>query len=175
MQVTFLLCDMVCLGYQYSDVIMSAMVSQITDISIVFLTVCSGADKKNIKAPRQWPLWRETTGDQWLPLTKGKWRGKGFHLMTSSWHMHWNRNVVILTIFSPLNNFSCSQGRKFRQNGNISVAVLYTLTSVSQTRRISRYSIKVPLDICMSNNHYPKLLLPSWPHLTPKPVQFLGI
>ena len=31
----------------YSDVIMSAMVSQITSPSIVYSTVCSGADKKN--------------------------------------------------------------------------------------------------------------------------------
>ena len=32
---------------------------------------CSGMDKKN-KAPRHWPLWGESTGDQWIPLTKGQ-------------------------------------------------------------------------------------------------------
>ena len=26
--------------------------------------------KKNIKAPRHWPLWGEFTGDRWIPLTK---------------------------------------------------------------------------------------------------------
>ena len=26
--------------------------------------------KENIKAPRHWPLWGESTGDRWIPLTK---------------------------------------------------------------------------------------------------------
>ena len=42
--------------------------------------------KENIKAPRHWPLCREFTGDRWIPRTKGQWRGKCFHLMTSSWY-----------------------------------------------------------------------------------------
>ena len=40
----------------------------------------------NIKAPRHWPLCGEFTGDRWIPRTEDQWRGKGFHLMTSSWH-----------------------------------------------------------------------------------------
>ena len=40
--------------------------------------------KENIKTPRHWPLWGEFTGDRWIRLTKGQWRGKCFHLMTSS-------------------------------------------------------------------------------------------
>ena len=40
--------------------------------------------KENIKAPRHWPLCGEFTGDRWIPRAKGKWRGKCFHLMTSS-------------------------------------------------------------------------------------------
>ena len=28
--------------------------------------------KKNIKAPRHWPLWGEFTGDRWIPRTKGQ-------------------------------------------------------------------------------------------------------
>ena len=35
--------------FHYSDVIMSAMVYQITGVSIVYSTVCSGADQRNIK------------------------------------------------------------------------------------------------------------------------------
>ena len=27
---------------------------------------------ENIKAPRNWPLWGEFTGDQWIPRTKGQ-------------------------------------------------------------------------------------------------------
>ena len=41
--------------------------------------------KENIKAPRYWPLWGEFTGDRWIPHTKGKQRGKCFHLMMSCW------------------------------------------------------------------------------------------
>ena len=52
----------------YSDVIMIAMASRITGVS----TVCSGADQKNIKAPRHWPSWGDFNGDRWIILTKGK-------------------------------------------------------------------------------------------------------
>ena len=41
----------------YNDVIMSAMASQITGVSIVCLTVSSGADKKTIKVLHHRPLW----------------------------------------------------------------------------------------------------------------------
>ena len=40
--------------------------------------------KECIKAPRHWPLWGEFTGDRWITRTKGQWRGKCFHLITSS-------------------------------------------------------------------------------------------
>ena len=40
----------------YNDVIMGAMVSQITSLTIVYSTVYSGADQRKIKAPRHWPL-----------------------------------------------------------------------------------------------------------------------
>ena len=40
----------------YSDVIMGAMASQITSLTIVYSTVYSDADQRNIKAPRHWPL-----------------------------------------------------------------------------------------------------------------------
>ena len=35
---------------------MSSLPSQITGISIVYSTICSGAVKENIKALRHWPL-----------------------------------------------------------------------------------------------------------------------
>ena len=57
----------------YSDIAMSAMASQITGILIVCSTVCTGADKKkSVKAPHHWPLRGESTGDRWIPLTKGQ-------------------------------------------------------------------------------------------------------
>ena len=49
----------------------------------------------------------EFTGDRWIPRTKGQWRGKCFHLMTSSWkppsqsapldngNSHWGDNTIL--------------------------------------------------------------------------------
>ena len=55
----------------YSDVIMCAMASQITCVSIVCSTVFFQAKiKENIKVPRHWPLWGESTSDPWIPLMK---------------------------------------------------------------------------------------------------------
>ena len=41
---------------------MSAMASLITSLTIIYSTIYSGADKKPIKSPRDWPLWGEFTG-----------------------------------------------------------------------------------------------------------------
>ena len=43
--------------FDYIDVIMTAMASQITSLTVVSSTVYSDADQ-NIKAPRHWPSWR---------------------------------------------------------------------------------------------------------------------
>ena len=51
----------------YGDVIVGAMASQITSLTIVYSTVYSGTDQRNIKAPRHWPLCREFTDDWWIP------------------------------------------------------------------------------------------------------------
>ena len=52
------------LASRYSDVIMRTMASQITSVSIVCSTVCSG------RAPRHWPWWGEFTGDRWIPAQR---------------------------------------------------------------------------------------------------------
>ena len=57
------------LKYHNSDVIMSAMASQITGVSVVYSTVYF---KENIKAQRHWPLCGEFTDDQWIPRTKSQ-------------------------------------------------------------------------------------------------------
>ena len=58
--------------FQYNDVIMSAMASQITSLTIVYSTVYSGPDQRNIKALRHWPLCREFTADKLIPRTNGQ-------------------------------------------------------------------------------------------------------
>ena len=60
------------LGSHYGDVIMSTMAYQITSLSIVYSTVYSGADQESVKAPRQWPLCGEFSGDRWIPRTNGQ-------------------------------------------------------------------------------------------------------
>ena len=44
--------------------------------------------KEIIKAPSDWPLWGESTGDRRIPFTKGQSHGNCFHLMTSSCYIH---------------------------------------------------------------------------------------
>ena len=72
-------------GQHYDDVIMNAIASQITSLTIVYSIVYSDADQRNIKAPHHWPLSGESTADRWIPRTNGQLRGKCFHLMPSSW------------------------------------------------------------------------------------------
>ena len=55
----------------FSDVIMGAMASRITGVSIVLSTV-QVQIKENIKALRHWLLWGEFTGDRRILLTKGQ-------------------------------------------------------------------------------------------------------
>ena len=51
---------------------MDTMVSQITNLAIVYLPVNSAQTKENIKDPRHWPLCGEYTGNQWIPRTNGQ-------------------------------------------------------------------------------------------------------
>ena len=60
----------------YSDVIMSAMASQLTGVSIVYSTVCYGADKGKYQSSASLAFVRELTGGRWIPHTKGQQRGK---------------------------------------------------------------------------------------------------
>ena len=56
----------------YSDAIMRAMASQITDVSMFGQPFVQAQIKENIKAPRYLPLWEKSTSDRWIPLTKGQ-------------------------------------------------------------------------------------------------------
>ena len=69
----------------YIDVIVTTIVSQITSLTIVYLTVYSDANQREHQSSTSlafvWGLHR----DRWIPRTNGQLRGKCFHLMTSSW------------------------------------------------------------------------------------------
>ena len=63
----------------YSSVIMSAMASQITGVSIVYSTVDSDLDQRKHQSSASLVFVRGIP--RWIPLTKGQWHGKCFHLM----------------------------------------------------------------------------------------------
>ena len=54
------------------DVIMGAMGSQITSLTIVYSTVYSDADQRKHQTPRHWHFCGEFTGDRWIPRTNGQ-------------------------------------------------------------------------------------------------------
>ena len=69
----------------YDDVIMSAIASQITSLTIVYSTVYSGADQRKHQSSASLAFVWGSHRDRWIPRTKCKLRVKCFHLMTSSW------------------------------------------------------------------------------------------
>ena len=76
----------------YDDVIMSAITSQITSLTIVYSIVYSDADQRKHQSYASlafvWGIHRDRWiihRDRWIPRTNGQLRGKCFHLMTSSW------------------------------------------------------------------------------------------
>ena len=88
----------------YSDVIMSAMASQITSILIVCSTVCPGVDQRKtpklcvtvcVRGIHRWPV-----NSPQSPVNsphKSQWRETCFHLMMSSWNRKYRcRRWVIL-------------------------------------------------------------------------------
>ena len=56
----------------YNDVIMGAIASQITSLTIVIQPFIQAKIDENIKAPRHWSLCGEFTGDRWIPRTNGQ-------------------------------------------------------------------------------------------------------
>ena len=69
----------------YTDVIMTTMTSQITSLTVVYLTVYSDADQRKHQSSASLAFVWGIRRDRWIPRTKGQVRGKCFHLMTSSW------------------------------------------------------------------------------------------
>ena len=67
----------------YSDVIMGAMASQITRLTIVYSTVYLGANQMKHQSSTSLAF----TGDLWIPCTNGQWRGKWWrhHALVHPW------------------------------------------------------------------------------------------
>ena len=64
---------------------MGTMASQITSVSIVYSTVCSGTDQRKHQSSLSLAFVRGIPRDRWIPRTIGQEHGKCIHLITSSW------------------------------------------------------------------------------------------
>ena len=96
---------MIIASTHYSDVIMSAMASQITSPTIVYSTIYSKPRwKKTLKLHVTGLCEGKTTGDRWIPFSKGQLRGKCFHLMTSSCRENGTPQEPIPAWVSVINN-----------------------------------------------------------------------
>ena len=74
-----------CEGKEFNcDVIMTTMSSQITSLTINSSIVYSGAYQRKYQSSASLAFVRGIHRDRWIPRTKVQWRGKYFHLMTSS-------------------------------------------------------------------------------------------
>ena len=71
----------------YIDVIMTTMASQITSLTVVYLTVYSDADQRKHQSSASLAFVQGIHRDRWIHRTKDQLRGKCFHLMTSSWYI----------------------------------------------------------------------------------------
>ena len=69
---------------RYGDVIMGAIASQITSLTIVCSTVYSDADQRKHQSSVSLAFVWEIHRDRWISRTNGQYRGNCFHLMTSS-------------------------------------------------------------------------------------------
>ena len=101
---------------------MGAMASQITSLTIVYITVYSGVDQRNIKAPRQCPLCGEFTGDRWFSAQ----RASNAENLSIWWHHH--KCFGDISLLAPWNiNKTCRPGcRTFGTRFNL--VLLYMCT-----------------------------------------------
>ena len=93
-QLIMLIMALMIMTNHYNAVIVGAMVSQITSLTIVYSTVYSIQAQiiENIKAADHWHLWGEFTGHRWIPR---QWRGKE---KVSIWWRHHEILMIIMPI-----------------------------------------------------------------------------
>ena len=92
----------------YSDVIMSTIVSQITGVSIVCSTVCSGADQRKHQSPASLAFVMGSTSDRLIPRTKGQWRES-----VSFWWRHHGTSLRPVESIQP--NLQCKHCFRHRR------------------------------------------------------------
>ena len=102
-------------AYHYNDVIMNALASQITSLTIVYSPAYLDADQRKHKAPRHWPLCGEFTGnsphkrpvtrkmfpfdDVIMVWTGTSWRHRWHQLFTKVlWPHNWNLMIILFAL-----------------------------------------------------------------------------
>ena len=139
----------------YIDVIMNAMASQITGVSIVYSTICSGAVERRhqssaslafVRGIHRWPVNYPLKG----PVTR-----KCFHLMTLSLYsgLSWVKMVywsaygnIIYFIFGSVNDIRSYEYKLNWKNYDTSVICLWlpgTMTTVKVKN--NHYSLHTPI------------------------------
>ena len=123
----------------YSDLIMNGTASQITGVSIVCSTVCSGANQRKHQSSASLASVRETTGGFPSQMARNAERVSTDKVIIT-WHQHHRSGkdtcVVTNTLESCLvyeqwtfffrnDSFQYNQWRKFRYYGDISVSVQF--------------------------------------------------
>ena len=100
--VTVMICAICGIVLALQWLIMTTIASQITSLTVVYSTVYSDADQRNIKAPRHWPLCGEFTGTSEFPAQRASYAEN-----VSIWWRHHgcsccNDSRVYNTLYTPL-------------------------------------------------------------------------
>ena len=138
----------------HDEVIMSAMASQITSLTIVYSIVYSGTDQRKHQSSASLAFVQgnsPVTGE--FPAQRAS-RGKGFHLMTSSWHqLPWySLRKINGCLFSSregdqLPTPSCSDpSRKFNEWGHVLDMPKSLCTALPQ--------MKTVFHLCYASGHW---------------------
>ena len=116
--------------------------SQITSLTIVYLTIYSDANQRKHQSSASlafvWGIHR----DRWIPRTKGQLRGKCFHLMTSSCDTHLDLVLVVLCRpsnadvkkYLPKKWYNLGSHKKGNANCAISWAIMLPTSSITERR-----------------------------------------
>ena len=141
-----------------SDVMMCAMVSEITSLMIVYSTVYSDADQRRLQSSASLAFVREFTGDRWIPCTNGQRHGKCFHLMTSSWlvllytmqiiSLTWRSDVAAIIHIYLAPNDTCKRNIYMQTHLSITTHQILRLNMCSFAKSPQRNrNIKLPIRV----------------------------
>ena len=124
---------------------MGTMVSQITSLTSVYSTVYSGTAQRKHQSSASLAFVCGIHRDRWIPRINGQWRGKCFHLMTSSGCtniLQWSHIGVMVSQITGISNICSSHRLTTREPSKLhitdplrSVKLPHELPKYQQSRR----------------------------------------